>query len=52
MLKRVYRYALDVIQPFPLSEEDSIEDEEGDLDDLNDVCCFKFDFGVSSNMSL
>ena len=52
MLKRVYRYALDVIQPFPLSEEDSIENEEEIIDVGFNVECYKDDTAIADTESM
>ena len=37
MIKRVYRYAIDVIQPFPLSEKEIEESQDNDEEELVDI---------------
>ena len=41
MIKRVYRYAIDVIQPFPLSEVEHTVDEDINADIGFDIECYK-----------
>ncbi|MBL4662712.1 MAG: sensor histidine kinase [Flavobacteriaceae bacterium] len=52
MIKRVYRYALDVIQPFPLSEEDTIDNDEKIVDIGFNVDCYKDNVAIADTKSM
>tara|TARA_B100000953_G_C18025900_1_gene421777 strand:- start:842 stop:2827 length:1986 start_codon:yes stop_codon:yes gene_type:complete len=56
MIKRVYRYAIDVIQPFPLSEkeiEESQDNDEEELVDIGfDIKCYRDNIAVADAQTM
>ena len=50
MIKRVYRYAIGVIQPFPLSKQDSINEDSMDIG--FNVECYKNDNPIADTQSM